>query len=76
MAADPVLAVLLIGLGVNKLSMEPASLPLVRRVIREISYYEAERLADLALNAEDSAQAQKPIVDLLQKRLPEMFVNN
>ena len=56
--------------------MEPASLPLVRRVIREISYYEAERLADLALNAEDSAQAQKPIVDLLQKRLPEMFVNN
>ena len=76
MAADPVLSVLLIGLGVHKLSMEPASLPGIRRVIRNISYFEAEQLAEAALQAGDAAAAKQPVIDLLHERVPEMLGEN
>jgi phosphotransferase system enzyme I (PtsI) len=51
MAADPALAVLLVGLGVTELSMRPEAIPLVTRVLRATSLSEARRLAARALRA-------------------------
>jgi phosphotransferase system enzyme I (PtsI) len=51
MAADPALAVLLVGLGVTELSMRPEAIPLVTRVLRATSTGEARRLAARALRA-------------------------
>jgi phosphotransferase system enzyme I (PtsI) len=51
MAADPALAVLLVGLGVRELSMRPEAIPLVTRVLRATSVNEARRLAARALRA-------------------------
>jgi phosphotransferase system enzyme I (PtsI) len=51
MAADPALAVLLVGLGVTELSMRLEAIPLVTRVLRATSVSEARRLAARALRA-------------------------
>jgi len=45
MAGDPVMAPLLIGLGVRELSMAPSRLPVVKRAIKSVSTGDAERLA-------------------------------
>jgi len=49
MAADPVLAVLLVGMGVNELSMSPNLIPPVKRIISQVSFKDAQALASTAL---------------------------
>ncbi len=55
MAADPLGARLLIGLGVTVLSMAPPMLPQIRATIRETAIAEAQRLAEDALRQTDPA---------------------
>ncbi len=52
MAGDPILAVLLIGMGVDKLSMAAINIPEVKKAIRAISFDEAQSLAIAALQKE------------------------
>jgi phosphoenolpyruvate-protein phosphotransferase len=54
MAGDPVAALALVGLGIRRLSMTPASIPAVKRAIRAVSLADLEREALEAL-AEASA---------------------
>ena len=49
MAGDPVFAPLLLGLGIDCLSMSPAWLPSVKFVIRSMSMADARALANEAL---------------------------
>jgi len=46
---DPVLVPLLIGLGINSLSMTPPLIPAVRYVVRNLTMQQARELADRAL---------------------------
>ena len=55
MAADPLAAKLLIGLGVTVLSMAPSMLPKIRAVVRQTSFARAQRLAEEALRQTDPA---------------------
>ncbi|MBU0568557.1 hypothetical protein KKC52_11025 [bacterium] len=50
-ASDPVWALLLIGLGVRSLSMQPSSIPLVRDRIIEAEYEELKEVARQAMEA-------------------------
>jgi phosphotransferase system enzyme I (PtsI) len=56
MGADPLFAVMLIGLGMNELSMSAGSLPLVKKVLRSISFREAQGLAKQALKMDTSTE--------------------
>ena len=56
MAGDPDLTPLLLGLGVDELSVAPASVPHVKFLIRRTRLSEARELAAFALNCESSAE--------------------
>ncbi|WP_446210395.1 phosphoenolpyruvate--protein phosphotransferase [Micromonospora sp. IBSANI012] len=56
-AADPLLAVVLTGLGVTSLSMSSRALAPVRAALAEHTLADCARLAKLALAAEDATQA-------------------
>ncbi len=45
-AADPVMAVLMIGMGVDELSMSPNLIPLVKKIISQVSFVDAQALAE------------------------------
>ncbi len=45
MAGNPVLAPLLLGLGVDELSVSPPSVPLVKDVVRSVRFPDAQDLA-------------------------------
>ncbi len=49
MAADPLQALILIGLGLRDLSMTPRSIPRVKQILRSISLVQAEEMAQKAL---------------------------
>jgi phosphotransferase system enzyme I (PtsI) len=56
MAADPHLALLFLGLGVDELSMSPVALPEIKRLIRAVSYEEARLCAREALRLGTAAE--------------------
>ena len=58
-AADPDLAVVLVGLGVTSLSMSPAALADVRAALREVTADEARTRAGLALTARTARGARE-----------------
>jgi len=58
MASQPLMAVMLVGLGVRQLSVAPRSVPLVKRIVRGISVEQATRAAQAALAAPTAAQAE------------------
>lgn len=68
MAANPIIAVLLMGMGIDKLSMAGINIPEVKRVIRSVTFKEAQELADTILQQED-VNAIKQIVDTHLARL-------
>jgi len=53
MAGDPVYVPLLLGLGVDELSMSPALLPAVKYLVRAMKLAEARKLAREALEMDD-----------------------
>lgn len=57
-AADPLLAVVLVGLGATTLSMAPAALADVRLSLSKVTRADAERAAKSALAADDAASAR------------------
>jgi phosphotransferase system enzyme I (PtsP) len=59
MAGDPASALLLIGLGVDSLSMTPANLPRVKWTIRSFTMQQARGLADNALKIDNEADTQQ-----------------
>lgn len=62
-AADPLLAVVLVGLGATSLSMAPAALADVRHALSERTLDEARSLAESALAADDAASARLAAVE-------------
>ncbi len=73
MASDPRFIPLLVGLGVQELSMSPVSLGMARRVIRRLKMYEAESLAEKALKCTEHAQILKMSDELLHRIAPDVI---
>ena len=62
-AADPLLAIVLVGLGATSLSMASAALADVRLALSERTLDEARSLAEIALAADDAAGARTAVAD-------------
>lgn len=72
-AGNPMIVPLLIGLGVDELSMTPQAVPLVKYVIRHLRYTDAERLAEKALQCERGEDVLRSCRELAEQIVPEML---
>ncbi len=70
-AADPLLAVVLVGLGANSLSMAPTALADVRASLLEYSLDDARIIAEAALAANDAAGSRTAAQDAAATRMKE-----
>ncbi|EKU37463.1 MULTISPECIES: phosphoenolpyruvate--protein phosphotransferase [Acinetobacter] len=59
LAADPKAVPILMGLGVDELSMSPNSIPLVKAQIRTLNYSQAQMLAKRALECESASAVRQ-----------------
>ena len=73
MASDPILVPLLIGLGVDELSVSPPQTPMIKDVIRKLHYSEAIELARQALNSDSSEHVSQLCRDLIADIAPEVL---
>jgi len=72
MAGDPVATLLLVGLGMDELSVGPTVLPEIKKIIRSVKLKDAKRVADkvLALSTED--EIKEYLSSVVKNKVPEI----
>lgn len=68
-ASDPLLALVLVGLGITSLSMAPACLPDVRAALAEHTIQDCRALAKVAIQASTAAAARADVTNLAEQQL-------
>jgi phosphotransferase system enzyme I (PtsI) len=75
MAGDPVLAPLLLGLGVDELSAAPSLVPSLKFLIRRLNLGEARKLATFALDCENAGEILAHCQEFTRGIAPGLFEN-
>jgi phosphoenolpyruvate-protein phosphotransferase (PTS system enzyme I) len=73
MAGNPMLALLLLGLGVDELSVSPPAVPLVKHVIRNVRYGDVEALAAAAMQSVCGDEVLDLCRELVVRTAPEVL---
>ncbi len=68
-AADPVMSLVLAGLGATSLSMSPAAIPGVRYALRAHTLRVCQELAERALTAGNASTARRAVLDGMDQRV-------
>jgi phosphotransferase system enzyme I (PtsI) len=71
MASDPLLVALLVGFGLDELSMNADSIPTVKNIIRQLSANEAREVAQEALRLPTVKEVSDFLNDKLRSLVPE-----
>jgi len=71
MAGDPDYLPILLGLGFDELSMSPASIPRVKRILRRCPKAEAERVVAMALSLETASEVETCLKSEIAARFSE-----
>jgi phosphotransferase system enzyme I (PtsI) len=72
MAGDPLYAAILLGIGFQHLSMNVASIPWVKRVVRSIRMQDAVELATLVMQQTTAGQARATAENFIEERFPDL----
>lgn len=70
MAGDPMLTLVLMGLGLRNLSMAPRQIPLVKSIIRASTMAEADRLAAAALTLRTEGEVEDLVYNSMYNQFP------
>lgn len=73
MGGDPLMIPLLLGLGVDELSVNPAFVPVVKDAIRSMTYSEAREIAESALSSQSPVHIQELSHALTKRVAPEIL---
>ncbi len=72
MAGDPLATVLLIGMGLDELSVLPTVLPEIKQIIRSVRFRDAKRIAEKALGLSSEEEIRALLTDFVRTRVPEL----
>lgn len=73
MAGDPVLSILLVGMGYEQLSMSPTVIPEIKKVISSISLQDAQHLVDEIMKLSTAGEIETYIWREAMDRFPELL---
>ncbi len=74
MAADPLQAAVLLGLGIRRFSMEPFNLPFLKETLRAASVRDLEPVIMKALALPDAKAVGEWLLERLSQQIPEGFL--
>src|SRR5206468_3773266 len=73
MAGEPLYVPLLVGMGIDELSISAASLPSVKEVVRRLSLKEAQELAAASLHATRGDEVLAMLTALIKRIDPDLI---
>ncbi len=74
MAAEPIYAVVLLGLGLDEFSMNPVSIPKVKKVLRMSRFEETRSLVEQLFQFSTASEIECFVRDWIAKRFPEEVI--
>jgi phosphoenolpyruvate-protein phosphotransferase (PTS system enzyme I) len=74
MAADPIYAVVLLGLGLEIFSMNPSTIPVIKNVVRSVRYRDCKRIAEVALQKKTAQEIEEFVIESVAMRFPEGLI--
>ena len=74
MAGEPRYILVLLGMGLDELSMNPMAIPRVKRIIRESSFAEARTIVDRAMQFRTGKEVERLLQDEMARRFPGVFL--
>lgn len=72
-ASDPLITPLLLGMGVDELSMPPSAVPLIKDAIRSVMFSRTKQLVDDAMTCETAAEVLGHCRKLTKEFAPELL---
>jgi len=72
-ASDPLMAAVLVGMGVTSLSVSPSDVPAVRFILRQHTQAQLQRMASAALAAADAHEARDAVRSQLELQCQRLF---
>ena len=76
MAAEPAYAVVLLGLGLDELSMNPVSIPKVKKVLRMSRFEETRSLVEKIFQFKTASEIESYVRNWMAERFPEDFIES
>jgi len=73
MASDPLMTMVLIGLGLDEFSLSPVSHLLIKEIIRHVEYHECESMAQKALQFSTSDDVHNYLNNIYQKKFRHLL---
>ncbi len=74
MAADPVAAMVLLGFGLRKFSMNPIFIPRIKQVLRSVDLRTIEKVVDEALSLKTAQDIEEHIIEQILIKHPKAFL--
>ena len=72
MAGDPAYTLVLLALGLDVLSMNPADIPPVKRVLRSAELRDAREILEAAMSFSSVDEIERFVVEQMRKRFPQL----
>jgi phosphotransferase system enzyme I (PtsI) len=72
MAGDPLATVLLMGLGLDELSVNPSILPEIKKIIRSVKHKDARKVAEKMLTLSTEDEIKEFLASLVRNKIPEL----
>lgn len=72
MASDPVLACLLLGMGLDEFSMSPSSISTIKRMIRSLRFADVVRVAQEAMGLATGKEVEEYVGGQLRRLVPNL----
>ncbi len=76
MAAEPTYVIILLGLGLDEFSMNPVSIPKVKKVLRMSRFEETRELVEQLFQFSTASEIERFVRNWMAKRFPEDFIKS
>lgn len=73
MSSEPVLAFILLGLGLDHFSMSPLNIPQIKKMIRMVSFKDARTIAEATLNMATGQEVEDFVTVHLRRIAPDLM---
>jgi len=74
MAGEPLYTLILLGLGLDKLSMNAISIPHIKQIVRQSTFVEARRMLEQVLQMNTASEVESYVAKEMNQRFPETFL--
>ncbi|MFW6160813.1 MAG: phosphoenolpyruvate--protein phosphotransferase [Acidobacteriota bacterium] len=74
MAADPLAAIILLGFGLRKFSMNPIFIPRIKKVLRSVEYSQVKELVTKAITLKTAQEIEEFLIERILVKYPKAFL--